>query len=251
MIEIKNLHKAFTPTLRPLQGVTIDFPEKTTTVVIGKSGTGKSVLLKSIVGLIDPDDGSVVVDDIEVVGADRETLNRVRHDVGYVFQGGALYDSLTVGQNLAFPLEKTRRMRGGEIRERVEYYLEQVGLPEKINQMPSELSGGQRKRVGVARTIVTEPKYLLYDEPTTGLDPLTTRDISELILQLRDDLGITGVAVTHDPYCLSIIADSVAYIDEGIVKFHGSIADAQQVDDPFLKSFFYTITHSDELMARG
>ena len=247
MITIRDLHKSFSDTVRPLQGVDIEFEEGTNTVVIGKSGTGKSVLLKSIVGLIEPDLGSIVVDGVEVIGADRKTLNGIRHDVGYVFQGGALYDSLTVGQNLAFPLEKTRRMKPAEVRDRVEYYLEQVGLVEKIHQMPSELSGGQRKRIGVARTIVTEPKYLLYDEPTTGLDPLTTRDISELILKLRDDLGITGVAVTHDPYCLTLIADCVAYIDEGIIKFKGSIADAQKFDDPFLESFFYTITHSEEL----
>ena len=251
MIVIRDLHKSFSETIRPLRGVDIDFSDGTNTVVIGKSGTGKSVMLKSIVGLIDPDQGSILVDDVEVVGSDLETLNRVRHDVGYVFQGGALYDSLTVGQNLAFPLEKTRRMKPSEVRDRVEYYLEQVGLPEKIHQMPSELSGGQRKRIGVARTIVTEPKYLLYDEPTTGLDPLTTRDIAELILKLRDDLGITGVAVTHDPYCLSIIADSVAFIDEGVIRFSGSVADAQKVDDPFLESFFYTITHGEELRTKA
>ena len=245
MISIRNLHKAFSPTLRPLQGVDIDFPKESTTVVIGKSGTGKSVLLKSIVGLIVPDDGSILVEDTQVIGARSETLAQVRHDVGYVFQGGALYDSLTVGQNLAFPLEKTRRMGRGEIRERVEHYLDQVGLVDKIHQMPSELSGGQRKRIGVARTIVTEPKYLLYDEPTTGLDPLTTRDISELILELRDRLGITGVAVTHDPYCLSIIADKIAYIDEGIIKFEGTLQEALEVDDPFLESFFFTMrSHS-------
>ena len=242
MIEIRNLHKAFSETLRPLQGVDLDVEDKTTIVLIGKSGTGKSVLLKSIVGLIEPDEGSIIVDSVEVVGASQEELQRIRHDVGYVFQGGALYDSLTVGQNLAFPLEKTREMNKRQIKEKIEYYLEEVGLPDKINQMPSELSGGQRKRIGVARTIITEPKYLLYDEPTTGLDPLTTEDISQLILQLRDRLGITGIAVTHDPYCMSIIADTVAFIDEGIIKFKGTINEARKVDDPFLRSFFHAST---------
>ncbi|MGE3801320.1 MAG: ABC transporter ATP-binding protein [Candidatus Kapaibacterium sp.] len=242
MIKIRNLHKAFSATVRPLQGVDIDVEDKKTIVLIGKSGTGKSVLLKSIVGLIEPDRGSIVVDDTEVIGANQETLQRIRHDVGYIFQGGALYDSLTVGQNLAFPLEKTRNLSKKEIKEKIEYYLEEVGLPEKVNQMPSELSGGQRKRIGVARTIITEPKYLLYDEPTTGLDPLTTEDISHLILQLRDRLGITSIAVTHDPYCMSIIADIVAYIDEGIIKFQGTIAEAKEVDDPFLRSFFHAST---------
>ena len=239
MIKIRNLHKAFSDTLRPLQGVDLDVEEKTTVVLIGKSGTGKSVLLKSIVGLLQPDEGSILVDDTEVVGATQKTLQNIRHDVGYVFQGGALYDSLTVGQNLAFPLEKTRDLSKKAIKEKIEYYLEEVGLPDKINKRPSELSGGQRKRIGVARTIITEPKYLLYDEPTTGLDPLTTEDISELILQLRDTLGITGIAVTHDPYCMSIIANTIAFIDEGVIKFKGTIDEAREVEDPFLRSFFH------------
>lgn len=240
MIEVHDLYKAFSTKLRPLQGVTIDIPEKTNLVMIGKSGTGKSVFLKSIVGLIEPDQGSIIVDGTEVVNADAKTLREIRHNVGYVFQSGALYDSLTVGQNLAFPLEKTRDLSEGEIRDRVMHYLEQVGLPDKVNQMPSQLSGGQRKRIGVARTIVTEPKYLLYDEPTTGLDPLTTKEISELIVKLRDELGITGIAVTHDPYCLEIIADSIAYIDEGVIKFEGSIEEARELDDEFFHAFFQT-----------
>ncbi len=239
MIKIRNLHKAFSETVHPLRGTDLEVEDKTTVVLIGKSGTGKSVLLKSIVGLIEPDEGSIIVDDMEVVGADQKTLQRIRHDVGYVFQGGALYDSLTVGQNMAFPLEKTREMTKKEIKEKIEYYLEEVGLPETIDRMPSELSGGQRKRIGVARTIITEPKYLLYDEPTTGLDPLTTEDISQLILQLRDRLGITAVAVTHDPYCMSLIADKVAFIDEGVIKFVGTIDEARTQEHPFLRSFFH------------
>lgn len=238
MIEIHDLHKAFSERVRPLRGVNINVPEKTNLVMIGKSGTGKSVFLKSIVGLIEPDRGSIVVDGTEVVNANVKTVREIRHNVGYVFQSGALYDSLTVGQNLAFPLEKTRNLSEAEVRDRVMHYLEQVGLPEKVNDMPSQLSGGQRKRIGVARTIVTEPKYLLYDEPTTGLDPLTTKEVSELILQLRDNLGITGVAVTHDPYCLEIIADSVAYIDEGVIKFEGTKEEAAKADDEFLHAFF-------------
>ena len=247
MITIRNLHKSFSETIKPLQGVDLDIVEKTTMVLIGKSGTGKSVLLKSIVGLIQPDEGSIIVDDREVVNAPHSVISQIRHDVGYVFQGGALYDSLTVGQNLAFPLEKTRKLSRGEIRDRIYYYLEQVGLPDKVNQMPSELSGGQRKRIGVARTIITEPKYLLYDEPTTGLDPLTTRDISELILELRDKLGITGVAVTHDPYCMSIIADQVAFIDDGVIRFVGTLLEAKEHEDPFLQSFFFTMIHGDSM----
>ncbi len=238
MIEIRNLYKAFGPKLRPLQGVDLDVPDGTTLVVLGKSGSGKSVLLKSIVGLLLPERGSVKVAGTEVVGADNKTLQTIRRQVGYVFQSGALYDSLTVGENLAFPLEKTRGIKGAEARDRVMHYLERVGLPEKVNKMPSELSGGQRKRIGVARTIITEPEYLLYDEPTTGLDPQTTKEISELIVELKDDLKITGIAVTHDPYCLHIIGDAVAFIDDGRVAFNGSVADAAKSDLEFLQIFF-------------
>lgn len=238
MIEIRNVHKAFGPKLRPLQGVDLDVPDGTTLVVLGKSGSGKSVLLKSIVGLLLPERGSVKVAGTEVVGADNKTLQTIRRQVGYVFQSGALYDSLTVGENLAFPLEKTRGIKGAEARDRVMHYLERVGLPEKVNKMPSELSGGQRKRIGVARTIITEPEYLLYDEPTTGLDPQTTKEISELIVHLKEDLKITGIAVTHDPYCLHIIGDAVAFIDDGRIAFNGTVEDAAKSDLEFLKIFF-------------
>lgn len=238
MIEIRNLHKAFSPKVRPLRGVDLDLADQTTTVLLGKSGTGKSVLLKSIVGLIEPDQGSIKVEGREVIGADRQTLLEIRRKVGYVFQSGALYDSLTVGENLAFPLEKVLKLPPNEVRDRVMYYLERVGLPDKVNQMPGELSGGQRKRIGVARTIITEPEYLLYDEPTTGLDPQTTKEISEMIIELKEDLKITGIAVTHDPYCLHIIADQVAYIEEGVIVFQGTQAEAKQSDYEFLKIFF-------------
>jgi phospholipid/cholesterol/gamma-HCH transport system ATP-binding protein len=238
MIEIRNVYKSFSSEIRPLRGVDLDVGDKKNVVVLGRSGTGKSVLLKAIVGLLEPERGSIKVDGTEVVGASEKTLQEIRRKVGYVFQGGALYDSLTVGENLAFPLEKTRGMKMPEIRDKVMYYLEQVGLPEKVNMMPSELSGGQRKRIGVARTIVTEPQYLLYDEPTTGLDPQTTKELSELIIELRDKLGITGLAVTHDPYCLQIIADYVAFLDEGKILFYGTPYEAKHSDLEFLRIFF-------------
>ncbi len=238
MLEIRNLYKAFSADLRPLRGINLTVPKGTTLVVLGKSGTGKSVLLKSIVGLIEPDQGSIQVEGIEVVQASAKTLQEIRRKVGYVFQSGALYDSLTVGENLAFPLEKTRGMKGAEVQERVMHYLERVGLPDKVNKMPNELSGGQRKRIGVARTIITEPEYLLYDEPTTGLDPQTTKEISELIVDLKEDLNITGIAVTHDPYCLHIIADKIIYLDEGRIKFEGTPEEGRHSDEEFLKIFF-------------
>lgn len=238
IIEMLDVYKAFSAELRPLQGVTLSVEEGTMTVILGKSGSGKSVLLKSIVGLLEPERGSIVVEGTEVIGADRATLQAIRRKVGYVFQSGALFDSLTVGENLAFPLEKTMGMKGGEVRDRVMDYLERVGLPDKVNKMPSELSGGQRKRIGVARTIITEPACLLYDEPTTGLDPKTTKEISDLMVSLKVDLGITGIVVTHDPYCLRIVADRVAYIDEGQIVFEGTPEEAKNSSDEFLKIFF-------------
>jgi phospholipid/cholesterol/gamma-HCH transport system ATP-binding protein len=238
MIEIHNVHKSFGPELRPLQGVDLVVPKGTTMVVLGKSGVGKSVLLKSIVGLLEPEHGSIKVEGTEVIGASHKTLQEIRRKVGYVFQSGALYDSLTVGENLAFPLEKTKGMKGKEVEDRVMHYLERVGLPEKVNKMPSELSGGQRKRIGVARTIITEPAYLLYDEPTTGLDPQTTKEISELIVELKEDLNITGIAVTHDPYCLHIIADRIAFIDDGKIAFEGTPEEGKHSKLEFLKIFF-------------
>lgn len=238
MIQIRDLYKAFSPQLRPLRGVDLDVADGTTVAVLGRSGSGKSVLLKSIVGLLEPDRGSILVDDDEVVGADREKLLKIRRKVGYVFQNGALYDSLTVGENLSFPLEKVLKLPEDEIRERVHQYLSHVGLLEKINKMPSELSGGQRKRVGVARTIITEPRYLLYDEPTTGLDPQTAKDIARLVVQLQHELKITSVVVTHDPYCLNIVADRVTFIDDGKVVFNGTKEESKESDIEFLREFF-------------
>jgi phospholipid/cholesterol/gamma-HCH transport system ATP-binding protein len=238
IIEMLDVYKAFSAELRPLQGVSLSVEKGTMTVILGKSGSGKSVLLKSIVGLLEPERGSIIVDGTEVMGADRTTLQEIRRKVGYVFQSGALFDSLTVGENLAFPLEKTMGLKGSEVRDRVMHYLERVGLPDKVNRMPSELSGGQRKRIGVARTIITEPACLLYDEPTTGLDPKTTKEISELMVSLKVDLGITGIVVTHDPYCLRIVADRVAYIDEGLIVFEGTPEEAKNSSDDFLKIFF-------------
>lgn len=238
MIQITDLYKSF-GTIAPVRGVNLSVQRGTTTTVVGRSGTGKSVLLKSIVGLIEPDHGSILVDNVEVVGAKPKLLEEIRRKVGYVFQSGALYDSMTVGENLAFPLQRTKKeLSWGEIKDRVFHYLEQVGLPEKLNTMPSELSGGQRKRIGVARTIITEPACLLYDEPTTGLDPQTTREISELILHLRDNLKITGMVVTHDPYCLKIVSDNVAYIEDGVIAFEGTLEEARRSNHEFLQTFF-------------
>ncbi len=238
MIRIRNVYKSFSPTLHPLQGIDLDINDGETIVLLGRSGAGKSVLLKTIIRLIEPDGGSILVDDVEVVDADMQTLLQVRRKVGYVFQSGALFDSFTVGQNLAFPLEKGTTLSKKEREEKVMYYLEQVGLPDKINRMPSELSGGQRKRIGVARTIIAEPDYLLYDEPTTGLDPETTREISQLINKLKQDIGVTGVVVTHDPYCLQLVADRVASIQDGRIAFIGTQEEAKNADDPFLDVYF-------------
>ena len=238
IIEIRDMHKSFGKN-HVLRGFNLTLHRGENVVVLGRSGCGKSVLIKCIVGLIPYDRGSLKVFGKEVSEMSIRELDEVRAKIGFVFQSSALYDSMTVGENLAFPLQRTKKeLSWGEIKDRVFHYLEQVGLPEKLNTMPSELSGGQRKRIGVARTIITEPACLLYDEPTTGLDPQTTREISELILHLRDNLKITGMVVTHDPYCLKIVSDNVAYIEDGVIAFEGTLEEARRSNHEFLQTFF-------------
>jgi len=238
MIKLDNLYKTFSESVKPLQGLSLEVLNGENIVLVGRSGTGKSVLLKCIVGLIEPDFGSIFVDNEQVDVAKAKALSLIRKKVGYVFQSGALYDSLTVGENLAFPLRHLTDLDESEIKERVMHYLNEVGLNDKVNTMPSDLSGGQRKRIGVARTIITEPQYLLYDEPTTGLDPITTKEISELILEMQANYNITSIIVTHDPYCLDIVANRVAFINNGKIDFIGPKQEAQKSEIDFLKVFF-------------
>jgi phospholipid/cholesterol/gamma-HCH transport system ATP-binding protein len=236
MIQLVDVHKAFGPK-RVLQGFTLDVPEGETMVIIGYSGTGKSVAIKHIVGLLTPDSGTVFVDGAEVPNLEREALYSLRSKIGYVFQFAALFDSLTIGDNVALALRKDRTLSESEIQKRVKESLALVDLPGVENKYPAELSGGMRKRVGIARAIVKRPKYLLYDEPTTGLDPVTSAVIDELMVRMREKLGVTGVVITHDMRSAYTVGTRIAMLYEGRVRQVGTVDEIRNSTDPVVRQF--------------
>ena len=207
-------------------------------VVFGRSGTGKSVLLKCIIGLLEPDSGEIFINGTDALNISIKKMNELRKNIGFLFQSAALYDSMSVKENLEFPLKRLFDFSEAEIDQKVKQVLEWVSLSEAINKMPSELSGGMRKRIGLARAIIHEPQLMLYDEPTNGLDPITTKEISELILNLQKKLKMTSIVVTHDLICAEIIADRAIFLKEGIVAFQGTIDELTRNRDPFLLNFF-------------
>jgi phospholipid/cholesterol/gamma-HCH transport system ATP-binding protein len=219
-----------------LDGFSLEIPDGQTTVLLGYSGTGKSVALKHIVGLLEPDEGSVEVDGQVIHELDRDALTEVRGRIGYVFQFAALFDSMSVHDNLALGLER-RRIDPVEIDRRVATSLSLVGLPDAAERFPAELSGGMRKRVGIARAIALEPHYILYDEPTTGLDPVTSAVIDQLMIRTKRELGVTGVMVTHDMRSAFSVGDRIAMLYEGRVHWVGSVAEIQAATDPIVRQF--------------
>jgi phospholipid/cholesterol/gamma-HCH transport system ATP-binding protein len=235
-IELANLRKSFGARVI-LDDLSLVVPEGNTVAVIGFSGAGKSVLLKSIVRLLEPDAGTVTVDGALVAGLSKPELYDLRRRVGYVFQFAALFDSMTVFDNVAMGLRRIGTMTDDAISERVERSLQLVEMQGYDQRMPGQLSGGQRKRVGLARAIATQPKYLLYDEPTTGLDPVTTAVIDGLIAKMRNELGVTSVVVTHDMQSAYRIADRIAMLYEGRIRFMGTPAEIQQSDDQIVRAF--------------
>jgi phospholipid/cholesterol/gamma-HCH transport system ATP-binding protein len=237
MVEIKDLHKSFNSNV-VLNGISFDVEEAENMVVFGRSGTGKSVLLKCMIRLMDSDSGDVFIQGKDVFKLDTKELNELRKDIGFLFQGSALYDSMSVRENLEFPLKRNFDLGQKEIDERIHFVLESVNLLEAINKMPSELSGGMRKRIGLARSIITKPKLMLYDEPTTGLDPITSKGISVLINDLQHALNMTSIVVTHDLLCAKIIADRAIVLDNGKIVKEGSIKDLVNAEEPLLKNFF-------------
>lgn len=237
VVEIDNLHKQFGD-LVVLDDVSLNVLEGENFVVFGRSGTGKSVLLKCLVRLLEPDSGSIKINDIDVLSLNSKKLNEIRKQLGFLFQGAALYDSMSVRQNLEFPLIRHFDFSPQEREQKVRAVLKNVSLEEAIDKMPAELSGGMRKRIGLARSIISEPKLMLYDEPTTGLDPITAKEISELILNLQKELNMTSVIVTHDILCAEIIADRAIVLNEGRVQYEGTIEELTSSDDTFLKNFF-------------
>ncbi|MGA8264162.1 MAG: ABC transporter ATP-binding protein [Ignavibacteriaceae bacterium] len=222
MIEIKNLHKSFGSN-KVLQGVNLDIHPGETLVIIGRSGCGKSVLLKHIVGLLNPDEGYVKLKDKIISELPQKELYEIRKNFGFLFQGAALFDSMTVEENVSLPLvESKNAFSKNEIKKIVIEKLELVGLKDALDVKPAELSGGMKKRVGLARALVTNPEYILYDEPTTGLDPIMSDSIDSLIKELSEKIKVTTVVVTHDMYSVKNVAAKVAMMHEGKIHFYGT-----------------------------
>lgn len=236
MIFLDNVHKAFGPK-KVLQGFSLEVPEGDTVAIIGYSGTGKSVAIKHIVGLLEPDQGTVYVDGLEVPTLSRPALYALRAKIGYVFQFAALFDSLSVGDNVAMGLRRQGTLTDTEIETRVHETLALVDLPDAAGVLPIELSGGMRKRVGIARAIALRPKYLLYDEPTTGLDPVTSAVINGLMLRMQKTLGVTSIIITHDMHSAYTVATRIAMLYEGKVRQCGTVAEIRQSSDPVVRGF--------------
>jgi phospholipid/cholesterol/gamma-HCH transport system ATP-binding protein len=236
MIRLDDVYKSF-GSKHVLQGFTLEVDEGETMVIIGYSGTGKSVAIKHIVGLLCPDRGTVFVDGLEVPDLNRDQLSELRSKIGYVFQFAALFDSLTVGENVAMALRRSRTYTEEEIADRVRESLALVDLPDTESKYPAELSGGMRKRVGIARAIAKRPKYILYDEPTTGLDPVTSAVIDELMVRMRERLGVTSVVITHDMRSAYTVGTQIAMLYEGRVRQVGTVDEIRNTDDPVVRQF--------------
>ncbi len=236
MIQLKNVYKAFGEK-KVLQGFSLDVKEGETMVIIGFSGTGKSVAIKHIVGLLEPDAGEVWVDNVRVDTLTRRELVKLRSKIGYVFQFAALFDSLSIGENVAMGLRKQGELSQSEIDVRVAESLDLVDLEDVAHRFPAELSGGMRKRVGIARAVALRPKYILYDEPTTGLDPVTSAVIDELMVRMRDTLGVTGIVITHDMRSAYRVGTRIAMLYEGTVRQVGTVDEIQHSTDPVVRQF--------------
>jgi len=238
IIEIKNLKISF-GTQEVLKDVSLNLIDGENLVVLGKSGSGKSVLIKCIVRLLNPDSGSIRVYGEDLNSLKSNDLNSLRTKIGFLFQSGALYDSMTVKQNLEFPLRRIRKdLNQKEIDDKINETLENVGLLEALHKMPSQLSGGMRKRISLARTIVIDPKIMLYDEPTTGLDPVTSDEISELINEVQKKYKTSSIIITHDIECARATADRVVMLQDGEIYMEGNLDQFEKSTDPLIKSFF-------------
>lgn len=238
VIEITHLKKSF-GNQHVLKNITLNLYNGENLVVLGKSGTGKSVLIKCIVGLLNADSGSINVLGKNVTSFKRKEWNELRQKIGFLFQSGALYDSMTVKQNLEFPLRRIKKLLNEkEIEAKVKEVLENVGLAEALFKMPSQLSGGMRKRISLARSIILDPMIMLYDEPTTGLDPITSDEISSLINEVQKKYKTSSIIITHDIKCAKQTADRILMIKDGEIYMEGKIKDFENSSDPEIKSFF-------------
>lgn len=238
VISIKNLHKSFEKN-SVLQGVNLAVHKGEDLVILGRSGSGKSVTIKCLVGLVEADEGEIKVFSIDITKLKSNDLNPIRARIGFMFQNGALYDSMSVRQNLAFTLKHhTRNLSEADIEKKIIEALENVGLKEAIDKMPAELSGDMRKRIGLARTLIIEPEIILSDEPTSGLDAITSREISELILSVQKKFKTTSIIITHDMACAKLTGNRIMILKNGIIHAEGTYTALEKSEDEWVHSFF-------------
>lgn len=236
-IEVNNVYKSFDD-LEVLKGITLQLKPKENLVLLGKSGSGKSVLIKCIIGLLEPDKGEVSLLGKNVHALSKKELHDMRQEIGFMFQHGALYDSMTIEQNLLFPLQKNTDMSEKDMNDRIEEALENVGLPEVKEKMPAEISGGMQKRIAMARAFIMKPKVMFYDEPTAGLDPITSREMSELIVSMQEKYEISSMIITHDMISAEITSNRVIVLDEGNLVEEGKFNEIQNSTKEVVKAFF-------------
>ena len=236
MIEVKNLYKSYGGK-GVLSDISLSVSHGQSLAVVGKSGAGKSVLLRCLIGLVKPDNGTIYVDNKLINTMNFSQLQKIRSSIGMVFQFGALFDSMTVGENISLALQKLTKLNENEVQQRVHDSLEEVDMAGTENLMPAELSGGMKKRVGIARAIAIKPAYLFYDEPTTGLDPVMTDSINRLIRKFQDTGEVTSVIITHEMRTVYDVADRVLLLHEGRIQYDGSPDTINNVDDPVVQQF--------------
>lgn len=240
VIDIKNIKKSFGE-VNVLNDISLQLKKQENLVILGKSGTGKSVLIKCLVRLLKADAGTINILGNEITALNNVELSEVRKKIGFLFQSGALYDSMTVKQNLEFPLRRIRKeLTEDQIDAKVLEALDNVGLKDVLYKMPSELSGGMKKRISLARTIIVDPEIILYDEPTTGLDPVTAKEISILINEIQEKYKTASIIITHDMECVRIVADRIIMLKEGTIYKEGSLAEFENESDQYISSFFKT-----------
>ncbi|MEO6961346.1 MAG: ATP-binding cassette domain-containing protein [Puia sp.] len=238
VVNIQGLSKTFNG-VEVLKGINLCIDKAENVVVLGKSGSGKSTLIKCMIGLTEPDEGSICIMGQNIAEIGYEDLNRLRVKIGFLFQGGALYDSMNVMENLAFPLRHHKKhLTREKIGELIGEVLENVGLPDAGGKMPAELSGGMAKRIGLARTLILKPAIMLYDEPTTGLDTATAKEISQLILDMQRKYKISSLIITHDIACAKMTADRIVMLKEGVIVAEGTYEELAKCEDEWIRSFF-------------
>jgi len=238
IIAIKNLYKSFGKN-KILKGINLTASKGESLVILGRSGSGKSVTIKCLVGLVKPDKGKIKIFDSEITTLNDNELNDIRIRIGFMFQNGALYDSMSIRQNLKFTLKHhTRDLPEPEIEKKIIEALGNVGLKESIDKMPAELSGGMKKRIALARAIIIKPEIILYDEPTSGLDTITSREISDLIMSVQEKYKTTSIIITHDMACAKMTANRIIILKEGVICAEGTYAELEKSDDEWVRSFF-------------